>query len=276
MNTTRNLKGAIADVIARLEHEHTDPGIFATVLGAVAAGRNLLVTAYPGVGVTMAVRAAWTLLPDVPIDYPRPPWALDEAMFRDPIPRPSFRAPHHTCSLVGLLGGGRPVRPGEVSLAHGGVLLLDELPEFKGSVIEHVAHALADGEVTIVTARETKRFAARPRSVIATMHRCPCGMLGHPDRACVDPPSSIARWTARVDVFRRKLGPLGLLDVEPTPPACWAEYRDNLRTVLTPEMLRTVFESYESLDENATALVAFIERCDPRWRPTDWAGKQSA
>jgi magnesium chelatase family protein len=177
-----------------------DPGIFAAILGAVLGRRHLLVVGYPGVGATMMVRAAYNLLPDVPIEYPRPPWAVDVLYGRDPIPRPPFRAPHHTVSVAGLCGGGTPPRPGEATLADGGVLFLDEWPEFSRAcqqAITWIAHAC---EVEIVRARGVVTMPARA-TIIATAHACPCGFRGHPDRACIDPPSAIARYQARVDTF---------------------------------------------------------------------------
>ncbi len=105
--------------------------------------------------------------------------------------------PHHTVSVAGLLGGGGPVRPGEVTLAHGGLLFLDELPEFSRRALEGVAWILDRGEVEIVRAGRIVRFPARFR-LLAAMNPCPCGYLGHPERACVCPDRSIARYQARV------------------------------------------------------------------------------
>jgi magnesium chelatase family protein len=105
--------------------------------------------------------------------------------------------PHHTVSVAGLLGGGNPPRPGEVSLAHRGVLFLDELPEFPRACIEGLREPLEDGAVTIVRARYALHYPARFQ-LMAAMNPCPCGFLGHPERVCTDSPAAVQRYQNRV------------------------------------------------------------------------------
>jgi len=105
--------------------------------------------------------------------------------------------PHHTVTTAGLLGGGQPPRPGEVSLAHRGLLFLDELPEFTRACIEGLREPLEDGEVNIVPANHVLRFPARFQ-LMAAMNPYPCGYLGHPARACVCPVRSVHRYQQKL------------------------------------------------------------------------------
>ena len=108
-----------------------------------------------------------------------------------------FRAPHHTISDAGLVGGGSSPRPGEVSLAHGGVLFLDELPEFHRHVLEVLRQPLEDGQVTLSRAAARLTFPAR-FTLVAAMNPCPCGHLGDPVHECRCGPVMVARYHARI------------------------------------------------------------------------------
>jgi len=112
--------------------------------------------------------------------------------------------PHHTVSVAGLLGGGSPPRPGEVSLAHRGVLYLDALPEFSRAALEGLREPLANKSVTVVRARSTTTYPA-DFVLVASATFCPCGWTGHPERPCTDSPAAVERWQARI--------PWGLFDM---------------------------------------------------------------
>jgi magnesium chelatase family protein len=108
-----------------------------------------------------------------------------------------FRAPHHSASAVALVGGGAVPRPGEISLAHHGVLFLDELPEFERKVLEVLREPIEAGHVMISRAARQTDFPCRFQFV-AAMNPCPCGYLGHPQRACRCTPDAIARYQGRI------------------------------------------------------------------------------
>jgi magnesium chelatase family protein len=108
-----------------------------------------------------------------------------------------FRAPHHTVSYAGLIGGGSVPRPGEVSLAHHGVLFIDEVAELPSHVLEVLRQPLEDGTVTISRAAMTLSYPAR-FLFVAAMNPCPCGHAGDPTRACCCPPSAVQRYLARI------------------------------------------------------------------------------
>lgn len=113
------------------------------------------------------------------------------------ITTPSFRAPHHTISNIGLAGGGPNPRPGEVTLAHRGILFLDEMSEFKRSTLEILRQPLEDGRIVVARAARSVTFPAR-FLLVGTTNPCPCGYLGHDTRPCTCPPSAISRYRRRI------------------------------------------------------------------------------
>jgi magnesium chelatase family protein len=155
---------------------------------AAAGGHNLLMLGPPGGGKTLLARLLPTILPPLTYEEAIETTAIHSVVgLVEPekgiIARRPFRAPHHSVSEAGLVGGGEIPRPGEVSLAHNGVLFLDELAEFRRDALESLRQPLEDGQVCIARARARAWFPARPL-VVAAMNRCPCGNLGHPARAC--------------------------------------------------------------------------------------------
>lgn len=167
---------------------------------AAAGGHNLLLSGPPGSGKTLLVGVLPDLLPPL-----TPSEAMDVARIRsavgapppaDPL-RPPFRAPHHTISAAGMAGGGPGPSPGEITLAHRGVLFLDELPEFQRPVLESLRQPLESGEIHVGRARQSVRFPARFQ-LLAAMNPCPCGFHGEGGRPCRCPPSAVLRYRARI------------------------------------------------------------------------------
>lgn len=168
---------------------------------ALAGGHGLLMIGPPGAGKTLLARTAPGLLPPLRDAEALAATIVDSVAAERPVTglvrRPPFRAPHHTISYAGMVGGGPRLTPGEVTLADHGVLFLDELPEFDRDVLEALRQPLEEGRVAIVRAGRAETFPARFQ-LIAAMNPCPCGMAGTDPPRCICKTGVADRYAARV------------------------------------------------------------------------------
>ena len=207
---------------------------------AASGGHNLLFWGPPGTGKTLLASRLTSILPPM-----TPGEALESLALRDTshqtaektaINARPFRNPHHSASAAALVGGGSKPQPGEVSLAHGGVLFLDELPEFNRNCLEVLREPLESGEITLSRARYKVTYPARFQ-LVAAMNPCPCGHLGDHDRPCQCAPTAVQQYRSRISgplldridiqVQVSRL-PAGALVNPPTDAECSVEVRERV------------------------------------------------
>ena len=165
---------------------------------AAAGGHNLLFKGPPGSGKSLLAKSLPSILPPLSAEASlevKRIWSL--AGLKREGDFPPFRSPHHTITYAGLIGGGSKPRPGEVSLAHQGILFLDEIPEFSRQALEVLRQPLEDHRVTITRSEGSFTFPSR-FLCIAAMNPCPCGFYGHPDRPCKDTLKEIERYQKKI------------------------------------------------------------------------------
>jgi magnesium chelatase family protein len=168
---------------------------------AAAGGHHILMVGPPGSGKTMLAQRLPTILPPLSMDEALETTAIysvaGRLAGRPLMTRRPFRAPHHTAPAVSLIGGGAAPRPGEVSLAHFGVLFLDELPEFRRDALESLRQPLEHGAVTVSRAKRSLTFPARCM-LVAAMNPCPCGYYGDPSGRCRCPSTKVQSYLSRI------------------------------------------------------------------------------
>lgn len=167
---------------------------------AAAGGHNLGLSGPPGTGKTMLARALASILPPLNFDDVLEVNGIHSVagtLRGELLTMPPFRAPHHTSSYVSIVGGGANPRPGEATLAHKGVLFMDEFPEFEKRVIEALRQPMEDRVITVARAKGTAQFPAR-FTLVAAMNPCPCGNYGHPEVACTCTPIALEKYRRKI------------------------------------------------------------------------------
>ncbi|MCX7025318.1 MAG: YifB family Mg chelatase-like AAA ATPase [Spirochaetes bacterium] len=238
---------------------------------AAAGGHHVLLFGPPGSGKTMAASRFGSILPDLDRERSFETTKIHSLAGTLPpsrglIVRPPFRAPHHGASAEGIVGGGRFVRPGEISLAHGGVLFLDEAPEFRIDILQSLREPIESGRISIARAETSAWFPARFQLILAA-NPCPCGNLGRPSAVCLCSVDDVKRYWKRlggplldrIDI-RVPVRNAGSSELLGPPGESSGEIRKRVRKARELQEIRYRKESFAL---NAHVPPGFIERYCP-------------
>lgn len=235
---------------------------------AAAGGHNILMIGSPGSGKTMLARRIPTILPPLTREEALETTKIHSVAGKTGVEgglmtRRPFRAPHHLASQVAIIGGGQSPRPGEVSLAHNGILFLDELPEFGRSVLEVLRQPLENKSITVSRAKYSVEYPAN-FTLVAAMNPCPCGYYNHPTKECTCSPGSVHRYMGRISgplldridlhIEVTPVSPSELANAAPGEPS--AAIRE--RVVRAREVQRNRFSGVEGMHTNAMMNAAML------------------
>ncbi len=216
---------------------------------AAAGGHNLIMIGAPGSGKSMMAKRIPSILPPLTLAESLETTKIHSVAGKlgnqtSLIARRPFRSPHHSISSVALIGGGQNPQPGEISLAHNGVLFADELPEFNRNVLEVLRQPLEDRKITIARARYSVEFPCN-LMFVASMNPCPCGYYNHPTRQCVCTPTQVARYLNRIS------GPLlDRIDIQvEIAPVAFEEISDSRRGESSSEIRQRVIRARQIQSE---------------------------